>query len=106
MSILMLSFIIALVVIATLFSYAALTEGWRLFNGDGRLRLTEAVRGQGLALPALDGDRAVHNAASATRRCMGCAEQARCDEVLATRDWKTLPEICPNTAYIDSLRAK
>jgi hypothetical protein len=104
MSILMLSFIVALVIIATLFSYAALIEGWRLFRGDGRLRLTEAAHAQGLALPALDSERAVRDAARATRRCLSCTAQARCDEVLAARDWKALREICPNNAYIDHLR--
>jgi hypothetical protein len=36
---------------------------------------------------------------------MLCTEHARCDKLLAAGDWSTLREICPNSAYIDSLRA-
>jgi len=104
MSALTLSILAAFIIIAALFSYAALIEGWRLFHGDGRLRLTEAVRGQRLTLPALDSERAARDAARATRRCLSCAAHARCDEILAARDWKALREICPNSAYIDRLR--
>lgn len=105
MSALMLSILAAFAVIAALFSYAAVVNGWRLFRGDGRLRLIEAVRGQGLALPALDSERTARDAARATRRCLSCASQERCDGILAARDWKALREICPNTLYIDRLRA-
>ena len=104
MSVLMLSLLVAFAVVVALFSYAAVVDGWRIFRADGRLRLLEAIRGQRLAEPALDSERAARSAAKATRRCLSCASQARCDKVLAAHDWKGLREICPNTGYIDSLR--
>jgi hypothetical protein len=104
MSALMLSLLAVLALVAILFCYAAVADGWRLFRSDGRLRLEEAVRGQGLALPVLKTERAVCAAAMATRRCLACVSQERCDGLLAQREWKTLREICPNTSYIDRLR--
>ena len=104
MSALMLLFLAVLAAVAVWFCYAAVVDGWRLFHGDGRLRLDEAVRGQGLALPPLSTERAARAAAMATRRCLTCASHERCDEVLARREWNALREICPNTAYIDGLR--
>jgi hypothetical protein len=103
-TLMMLSLLAVLVAIAVLFCYAAVVDGWRLFHSDGRLRLDEAVRGQGLALPPLNTERAARDAAVATRRCLACASHARCDDLLAQREWNTLREICPNTPYIDSLR--
>jgi hypothetical protein len=71
---------------------------------DGRLRLLEAARGQGVALPERDGNMAVQNAALAVRRCVLCTEHARCDALLAARDWRSLREICRNTDYLDRQR--
>ena len=104
MSALMLLFLVVLAVVVALFCYAAVVDGWRLFHFDGRLRLAEAVRGQGLALPSLNTERVARGAAMATRRCLLCVSHARCDKILAQREWKALREICPNTAYIDGLR--
>jgi hypothetical protein len=104
MSVLMVSFLVVLAVIVALFCYAAMVDGWRIFRGDGRLRLLEAIRGQRLAEPALDSERSARAAARATRRCLSCVSQARCDKVLAAQDWQALREICPNTAYIERLR--
>ena len=100
----MVSLLAVFVVILVLFSYAVVVEGWRIYRSDSRLRLLEAIRGQRLPEPALDSERAARNAARATQRCLSCASQARCDKVLAAHDWRALREICPNTAYIDSLR--
>ena len=104
MSALMLLLLAVLAAVVVLFCYAAVVDGWRLFRGDGRLRLHEAVRGQGLALPSLNTERAARAAAMATRRCLTCASHARCDEYLAQHEWSALREICPNTPYIDRLR--
>ena len=84
--------------------WAGVSTAVRLLRYDGRLRLHDAVEGQSLALPQLDNDRSVMALAGATRRCMLCAEHARCDKALDAGDWNTLREICPNTAYIDGLR--
>jgi hypothetical protein len=70
---------------------------------DGRLRLLEAARGQGVALPGPESNAAAHNSALAVRRCVLCAEHSRCDALLAARDWRSLREICPNTEYLDRL---
>ena len=71
---------------------------------DGRLRLLEAARGQGVPLAEPDGNLAVQSGALAVRRCVLCAEHARCDALLAARDWDSLREICPNTDYLDHQR--
>jgi hypothetical protein len=81
--------------------YAALQTARRLVRDDGRLRFTEALRGQGLALPSSVDELAVRSAALAARRCVACGEHERCDKVLAESDWKGLRAICPNTAYFD-----
>jgi hypothetical protein len=85
--------------------YAGVTGALRLLRQDGRLRLSEAVQGQGLALPGPERDTGLRALGTATRRCLLCTEHARCDELLEAGDWHTLREICPNTAFIDSLRA-
>jgi len=105
MSALMLLFLVVLSVVAVLFCYAAVADGWRLFHSDGRLRLYEALRGQGLALPPINTEHAARDAAVATRRCLACASHAQCDELLAQHEWNALREICPNTPYIDRQRS-
>lgn len=70
---------------------------------DGGLRLLEAARGQGVALPEPDSTTAVHAGALAVRRCVLCTEHSRCDALLDARDWDSLREICPNTDYLDRL---
>jgi hypothetical protein len=71
---------------------------------DGRLRLFEAARGQGVALPEPGSNTALHTSALAVRRCVLCSEHSRCDALLEARDWRLLREICPNTDYIDRLQ--
>lgn len=87
-------------------AYAVMNSALRMLRYDGRLRLSEALHGQGLALPEVHSDASVRALGIATRRCVTCAEHARCDAVLAAGDWKMLPEICPNTSYIAGLRAR
>lgn len=93
------------VVVLVLFVYAAFVIGRRLIRDDGRLRLVERLRGQGLELPVTKNEAVLRAGAFAVRRCVACAGHERCDELLAARDWNALRDICPNTAYIDSLRA-
>jgi hypothetical protein len=95
----------AIAVVLALFVYAACVAALRMFRDGGRLRLIDALRGQGLALPEPDHQAVTLGAALAVRRCATCAGHVRCDELLAVRDWKALRAICPNTAYIDILRA-
>jgi hypothetical protein len=98
------AFVIVIVLLLAAAAYAGVRSALRLLRHDGRLRLSEAVQGQGLVLPEPETGPGVRAQAMATRRCMTCAEQARCDKLLEAHDWNTLREICPNTAYIDSLR--
>ena len=70
---------------------------------DGRLRLLEAARGQGVALNEPHSNTAVYAGALAVRRCVLCTEHSRCDALLDARDWRSLREICPNTDYLDRL---
>lgn len=94
----------ALAIVLMLFAYAAFVTARRLMRADGRLRLFEALRGQGFALPQPETEAAGRALGLATRRCMTCVGQERCDKLLDAHDWAGLREICPNSAYIDSLR--
>lgn len=94
------------VVAASAGVYAGMASLLRLLRSDGRLRLSEALRGQGLALPELHSDISGRALGIATRRCITCAEHARCDQALAGCDWTMLREICPNTSYLDGLRPR
>jgi hypothetical protein len=85
-------------------AYMVMASMVRMLRYDGRLRLCEALHGQGLAQPDVHSDGEVRALGIATRRCITCAEHARCDHVLAAGDWTMLREICPNTSYIDGLR--
>jgi len=87
-------------------AYTVTSSALRMLRYDGRLRLSEALHGQGLALPELHSDIAMRALGIATRRCVTCAEHARCDRLLAAGDWTMLREICPNTSYIDGLRPR
>jgi hypothetical protein len=97
--------LVVLAVVGVAFAaYAVMNSALRMLRYDGRLRLAEALHGQGLALPEVHSDASARAFGTATKRCVTCAEHARCDELLAAGDWKTLPEICPNTSFIDGLR--
>ena len=98
-----LEFGLLVLVLVALAGFAVL-RARRLLRDDGRLRLPEVLRGQGLALPQDGSDADMRALAIATRRCVACAEHARCDELLAARDWDRLREICPNSAYLSRLR--
>ena len=99
----MLLVLLAVVVVCTA-GYTTGASLLRMLRYDGRLRLSEALHGQNLALPEVHSDASVRALGIATRRCITCAEHARCDSVLAAGDWTMLREICPNTSYIDGLR--
>jgi hypothetical protein len=77
----------------------------RFFGDEGRLRLTEALKARGVAMPLPDSEAELRRCALATRRCVLCVSHERCDEALERRDWQALREICPNGAYIELLAA-
>ena len=101
----MLLVVLNVVVVGTA-AYMVMSSALRMLRYDGRLRLSEALHGQGLALPEVHTDASIRALGIATKRCVACTEHARCDQMLAAGDWKTLPEICPNTSYIDALRPR
>jgi len=100
----MLLVLLAVVGVSTC-AYAVIASLLRILRNDGRLRLSEVLHGQGVAQPEVHSDATIRALGIATRRCVTCAEHARCDRVLAAGDWPMLREICPNTSFIDGLRA-
>ena len=104
-ALLMLLVLLAVVVVC-IGAYTTVASLLRMLRYDGRLRLSEALHGQGLALPEVHSDVSIRALGIATRRCITCAEHARCDHLLAAGDWAMLPEICPNSSYIDGLRQR
>lgn len=76
----------------------------RAMADDGRLRLRDAARVQGVALGEPVSAVELREVALATRRCVFCAEQARCDAAIAAGDLRSLRERCPNTEFLDHLR--
>jgi hypothetical protein len=92
-------------VAAMLALYKAIMAARQLAAGDGRLRLREFARARGLAFRPTRSHGEIQANAIAVRRCLLCRRQARCDELAAAQDWAALGEICPNRAYLDSLRA-
>lgn len=85
-------------------AFAVTASVLRLLRSDGRLRLAEAMHGQGIALPEVHSHAALRALGNATKRCIACAEHRRCDPLLAAGDWNRLREICPNRAYLEGLR--
>ena len=104
MSVLLTMFTVLLGLIAALFVYQAFLSARELNRDDGRLRLKEVARARRLARPSQT-EAAMHAEALAVRRCLVCQRKKRCDELAAARDWEALRAICPNTPYLDSLRA-
>lgn len=101
-----LAIVLTLVMLALAAAWACVASGLRLLRQDGRLRLLDAVKARGLALPEQFTPAAARALGSATRRCLTCAEHARCDELLEQGASNTLREICPNSAYLDSLERR
>jgi hypothetical protein len=91
-------------VLATLVLYDGILAARRITATNGRLRLEEVARARGLAFRSARSRAAANAQALAVRRCLGCWRPARCDQAAAARDWAALAEICPNRAYLDSLR--
>ena len=87
-----------------LLGYAAFAGSRRMMRAGADVRLFDALKLRGIMPSAPQDYAAVRAAAQATRRCLACAEQHSCDARLATGSWQAVREICPNTAYIESLR--
>lgn len=75
----------------------------RLYRVDARLRLREALRGQGITFPSPRTELALRARTRAIRRCILCPRHVRCDDALEAKDWPALRAICPNRLYFDDL---
>jgi Family of unknown function (DUF6455) len=81
-----------------LFGYAILVESRRLLRDDGRLRLRRMLVRNGVRPAAVATE--YHEMARATRRCVACADKARCDAWLAAHRHEGFEAFCPNAAFI------
>lgn len=97
---------VSLAVVALVIAPVLYATTLALRRDDGRLRLFEVLRGQGLPLPESASEASVIAGAHAVRRCVGCSSQESCDRLAAQGDWQALAAICPNHDYIDRLRAE
>ncbi len=83
------------------FVYAILASSWRMLHDDGRLRLRRMLARHGVSLAAAaTRDCTVSEAARATRRCVACADKARCDAWLASHRREGFEAFCPNAGFI------
>jgi hypothetical protein len=78
--------------------YGLFVESRRMLRDDGRLRLRRMLVRNGVR-PATVADE-YYEAARATRRCVACADKARCDAWLASRRRDGFDAFCPNAAFI------
>jgi hypothetical protein len=89
------------VLVMGVIAYAFFAVSWRMVHDDGRLRLVDMLRRHGAELKIPPGDHAAYQAALAARRCVACADKARCDDWLDSGARKGAEAFCPNTAFID-----
>jgi hypothetical protein len=81
--------------------YAIFTESWRMLHDDGRLRLRRMLARHGATLnAAATYGFAASETARATRRCVACADKARCDAWLASHRREGFEAFCPNADLI------
>jgi hypothetical protein len=78
--------------------YGLFVESRRMLRDDGRLRLRRMLVRNGVR-PATVADE-YYEAARATRRCVACADKARCDAWLASHRRDGFDAFCPNAAFI------
>lgn len=81
------------------FLYALLNAAWRMLHDNGRLRLEQMLCRRGVKL-AVAGEQSPYDAALAARRCVGCADKARCDAWLASGRREGFEAFCPNADFI------
>ena len=80
-------------------AYATWVVARRIVHDDGRLRLEPMMDRHGASLRASVEDGS-YQAALATRRCVTCADKARCDAWLASGRSEGAEEFCPNAAFV------
>lgn len=88
------------VLVFAAFVYALLVSSLRMLRDDGRLRLRAMLGRYGAALDVAPGEHAAYQGALATRRCVACAEKARCDAWLDSGARDGAEAFCPNTGFV------
>ena len=78
--------------------YGLFVESRRMLQYDGRLRLRRMLVRNGVR-PSSVADE-YYAVARATRRCVACADKARCDAWLASHRRDGFDAFCPNAAFI------
>lgn len=78
--------------------YGVFVEARRMLRDDGRLRLRRMLVRHGVPPAAVANE--YYEVARATRRCVACADKARCDAWLAAHRREGSEDFCPNAAFI------
>lgn len=78
--------------------YGLFVESRRMLRDDGRLRLRRMLVRHGVRPAAVATE--YYEIARATRRCVACADKARCDAWLASHRHEGSEDFCPNAAFI------
>ena|SRR5512134_117522 len=82
----------------SLISYGLFVQFQRMLRDDGRLRLRRMLVRHGVRPSAVANE--YYEIARATRRCVACADKARCDAWLASHSREGSEAFCPNAAFI------
>ena len=78
--------------------YGLFVESRRMLRYDGRLRLRRMLVRNGVRPSSVANE--YYAVARATRRCVACADKARCDAWLAARQREGFEHFCPNASFI------
>jgi hypothetical protein len=78
--------------------YGVFVESRRMLHDDGRLRLRRMLVRNGVRPATVASE--YYETARATRRCVACADKARCDAWLASHRRDGFDAFCPNAAFI------
>jgi hypothetical protein len=81
-----------------LFAYAMFVQSRRMLHEGRRLRLRRMLVRNGVQPAAVAAE--YYEVARATRRCVACADKARCDAWLASHRHEGFEAFCPNAAFI------
>jgi hypothetical protein len=90
--------LIGALAVGGLFLYAVFAQSWRMLHDDGRLRLRRMLARNGVTMGAAEASS--YELALATRRCVACADKARCDTWLAAHGHAGFEKFCPNADLI------
>ena len=88
----------AALLLLALIGYGLFVESRRMLRDDGRLRLRRMLVRNGVRPSSVAND--YYGVARATRRCVACADKARCDAWLASHKREGFEHFCPNASFI------